>query len=127
MVQYGGMDAFPSLRKSLYFRIPWVRAGIGANMLVNIGFWAFVYSRVQPYADPVPFHVSVYFGIDYTAPYWYYFLFPLGGLIVLITHAAVGRLFYRSQPILTLILLSISVLVQAVAWGVVGVLTRYLE
>ncbi|OGL79117.1 hypothetical protein A3J43_03105 [Candidatus Uhrbacteria bacterium RIFCSPHIGHO2_12_FULL_54_23] len=119
-----GMDFFPTLKKSLYLRISWIRWSIAAGLLANLGLWAFVWWRVEPRVEPVPFHVSVYFGIDYTAPFWYYYVFPLAGLVVTVAHACAGRLFFRSLPFLTLLLLTGSVLVQLAAWCAVLLLVR---
>lgn len=120
------MTLLPTLRKSLYLRIPWVRWNIGISLLLNAGIWVFVYFTVEPQINPVPLHVSIYFGIDYTAPYWYYYFFPLGGFIVALAHIMAARLYYRSVPFFSLILLTSSSLLQGIIAGVVVFLTRLL-
>jgi hypothetical protein len=116
------MTLLPSIKKSLYLRISWVSWNIGGSMLLNAALWALVYYSVEPKIEPVPLHISIYFGIDFTAPYWYFYFFPLGGFAVMVGHSLAARAFFRTEPFLAFTLLGMNTLVQCLALGTVAFL-----
>ncbi len=107
------MQLFPSLRKDLYQRLPWVMWNLAISCLLNAATWIYVYFTIESSVDPIPLHITVYFGIDYIGPFWYFYLFPAAGSIMTVFNGGIGRMLYRSEPMLAAALLTLTSILNA--------------
>jgi len=95
-------------------------------MPINLATYLFTYFKVEPTIYPLPFHISVYFGIDYLAPFWYYYLIPIGGTVILLGHSLAAKAVYREDMFLAQLLLITNIFINAYLFGIVIFLVRYL-
>ena len=121
------MLLFPTLQKNLFWRQTYIKLGFGCTFALNLVIWYMIYHSVEPSIIPIPLHRTVYFGIDFTAPYWYYYFFPLFGLIILVIHFTAAAFCYRDEQILAKLLVATSLLLNAGFGAVAYYLIQFLS
>ncbi|MEW6610324.1 MAG: hypothetical protein AB1352_01685 [Patescibacteria group bacterium] len=102
------MPLFPTLRHDLYFRIPWVLWNVIFSLVLNTVTWMYSYFTFEPSVEPIPLHVTVYFGIDFIGPFWYLYLFAAAGTFLTLFNGGIGRMLYRDEPRLAAALLTLT-------------------
>jgi len=120
------MILFPSLHKNLFLRIQWVQINLSLSLIENAALWVIVSRFIEPSVVPLPLHVTAYFGIDFTAPFWYFYFFPAGGLACIILHYFIARSLYREETLLAQIVLISSLVFNGSLIAIVAFLIRYL-
>ncbi|OGL87872.1 hypothetical protein A3I42_03505 [Candidatus Uhrbacteria bacterium RIFCSPLOWO2_02_FULL_49_11] len=107
------MMPFPSLRKDLYHRLPWVIWNVAISFVLNAATWIYVYFTIEPSLNPIPLHVTVYFGIDFVGPFWYFYVLAASGTLMTVFNGGVGRMLYRNEPRLAAALLTLTSVLNA--------------
>ncbi len=79
-------------------RKPWFTGVIIAALIVNLLNWALLAYKLEPSDLPIFLHYNIYLGIDRTGPWYYLYLMPLSGSLILLTNFFIATfLFYRDR------------------------------
>lgn len=83
-----------------YHRDKFVRINLFFSLFVNILIWLWLSLASRDFAELIPLHYNIYFGIDLLG-YWYQiFLLPLSGLVIFLLNFWLGLIIYQKEKIL---------------------------
>lgn len=76
--------------------------GTGAIALcVNALHWLFVAMRLSVRDITLPAHYNIYFGIDLVGPWWYAFLLPAAGSVIIVVNIVLAFLLHKQKALAT--------------------------
>jgi len=103
---------FPFFKSSLFLK----DKVILTNLILSLVLWFFslvwLYFKIEPQAEPVALRYTVYFGIDLIGPWWYVYLIPLIGLIILVINFTGAYLIYLNTKILAHLIILAATIIQ---------------
>lgn len=115
------MVLYPLLKfwESSYKNDRQVRINFILSLVLNILIWLAVGIKLQPFSylsasGNIPLHFNVYFGIDVYAPWYYVFIIPAFGLMVIILNNIIGYLLFAKERLLSYFLAYVQTLVNLV-------------
>lgn len=86
------------------------------NFSLSLVLWffsfAWLYFKIEPQVEPVALRYTVYFGIDLIGPWWYVYLIPLIGLIILTINFTGAYLIYLNTKILAHLIILTTAVIQ---------------
>ena len=108
------MSFFKIIKSNLFWQDTANRIILGINALMNLSLWVFLCWQLAPTDELIPFHYSIYLGIDMLKPWWYLFELPLIGLIILLTNFSLAFIIYKHNRLLNYFLILASLISQCI-------------
>ncbi len=103
---------FPLLKSNLFLKDKLVLT----NLILSLALWFFsliwLYLEIEPQVEPVALRYTVYFGLDLIGPWWYVYLIPLIGLIILVINFTSAYLIYLNTKILAHLIILATTIIQ---------------
>lgn len=84
-----------------------------SSIIVFLAHLAILVIRVKPTQLPVPLHYNIYFGIDLVGEWWFLYMLPAIGVILLLLNALIASLI-KEAHLLRIILYSCVVISQII-------------
>lgn len=69
-------------------------------VLANTALWLLLVSRSTTFADSIPLHYNIYFGIDLIGPWYQFFFVPAVGLAIIVVNFLFGLFTVNYEKIL---------------------------
>lgn len=98
---------------AIFFRDTRVKVFIGIALVLNATMWLVVYFRIPHKDTPLFLHHTIYFGVDWIGAWWKAYTFPLIGFIIGFGNSLLAWMFFRSRSFVSLMLLVVTVFIQA--------------
>ena len=103
---------FSALRKNLFLRDKIILN----NLIISLACWLFgliwLYFKITPRVEPVALRYTIYFGIDLIGPWYYVYIFPLSGIIIILINFILAYLIFLKIKILSYFLALASSVIQ---------------
>ena len=99
---------------SQYFSDQFLRMGLLLGALFNIMTWLLLAYRTNFFPDVMPLHYNIYYGIDSYGPWFYIFMMPTIGVIVLLVNVLVSFVTLHREKLLSYILVGVASFTQLV-------------
>ncbi len=96
------------------FRNPALSLVIGGALAMNAAVWLFLHARLVPQTEAMPIHYTIYFGIDLLGPWWYVYILPAAGLLVVLVNAVLAVVLYKQERPVSFFLAVSGLLVQVI-------------
>lgn len=96
------------------------------SLLINGLLWFFLYRNFPASTEPVFLHYTVFFGVDRIGPWYYIFLLPLAGFLILLFNTVFAWVVYRREKTISLFLLWASLFLQGF-FLLAGILLSFLN
>lgn len=95
-----------------YLKNPLILVFLGSSYLLNILNWALLYFYIKPSYGQIPLHYNAMYGADVFGSWDMVFRIPSAGLIILVIHNILSKLFYSKERLASHVLLSSAFIVQ---------------
>ncbi len=83
-------------------------------VVLNFIVWFLLYRNITPQEGPIFLHYNIYFGVDLIGEWYRLYLLPGVGIIILLINVYLGYLCYKRHAILAVLVLSLTVFIQAI-------------
>ncbi len=86
------------------------------SLAANISLWLFFLLKIKPSEEPIPLRYNIYSGFDLMGSWYYLFLVPLTGLIILAINTILGGGIFVKEQSLGRIIMGGSLICQGLLW-----------
>lgn len=107
--------------KNKYFKNKLILSVNIISLLLNLGLWLLLYSKIKPQDAPVMLHYNIYFGIDLIGAWYQVFLLPGSGLAIFLINFGLSFIIHKRDKVLSLFPVFVSLLAQLII-GIAGIL-----
>lgn len=113
-------------KNNLFFGNKTIKTNLIFSLLINAGIWIWLYAMITPKTEPIALRYTIYFGVDLIGQWWYVFIFPAIGFIIIILNLILGYLFFLKVKILAYFLM-LSMTACQIILGILAVLITLLN
>ena len=103
---------FTDLRKNLFLKDKIILT----NLILSIICWLFslvwLYFKIAPQVEPIALRYTIYFGIDLIGPWYYVYIFPSVGIIIILINFILAYYIFLKIKILSYFLVLTSTAIQ---------------
>lgn len=103
---------FDALGNNLFFKDWTIRTNLVCGLALNIIMWAGIYYGIAPRVEPIALRYNIYFGINFIGPWYYGFIFPLIGFVLILINSCLAYLVFLRLKLLAYFLILNAIVCQ---------------
>lgn len=97
-----------------YYRNRFLSMAVLLGVLFNIMTWLLLAYHTNVFPGTMPLHYNIYYGIDSYGPWFYIFIMPVVGLVVLISNILLSLFVLRQEKALSYLLVGSAGFIQLI-------------